>query len=166
MPQASAYAPIKQALVTRLSARPALAGVSVLGHVPVNTDEIRGPGGAPETVYVAGAEGVSEDIVFCAGGLRFDETFTLDVVCEVHGTDSSATQEQVDGRCNELLYELLADIAGQKDWDLPDLGLDVFDYLYFTPSTYLWGAARLQQTGVFAANVTQGLQVKARRSFT
>jgi hypothetical protein len=165
MSQASAYPVIKQALVARLQARAALANVNVLDHVPVNVDEIRTPTGAMETIFPVGADGTSLDVVFCAGALRFDEEFILDLVVEVHGTDSDSTQPVVDARVNELLYEVLADIADQQNWDKATLGLDVFEYVYFTPSTYLWGETRIQQTEVYAANVTLGLGVNARRSF-
>jgi len=166
VPQASSYAAIKTALVTRLTARVGLTSVNVLRHVPVNVDDLRTDAGTIEAIWVAGAEGISEDVVFCAGDLRFDETCTLDIVIEVHGTDSDDTQQAVDERCNELLFEVLADLAAQNDWDKAALNLDVFDYLYFTPNSYLWGEGRLQQTGVYGANVTVGLEVKARRTFT
>lgn len=166
MPQASAYAVLKTALVTRLKARAGLNNVNVLRHRPTNSDDLRTPSGAMEAIWVAGAEGISEDVVFCGGDLRFDETFVLDVVIEVHGTDSLSDQETVDERCNELLFQVLADTAAQGSWDTQALGLDVFDYLYFTPSSYLWGDGRLQQTGVYGANITQGLEVKARRTFS
>lgn len=166
MPVESSYSVVKAALVTRLKARPALAAVNVLGHVPVNKEDLRTGTGAQEVVYLAGATGTFSDVVFCAGNLRFDETLVVDVVVEVVGQESDDSQAVVDARCNSLFYELLADVAAQQTWDFAALGLGVFDYVYFTPATQTWAQGRVEGTvSAYAAAVTVGLQVNARRSF-
>lgn len=163
MPQASSYPAVKHALVARLRTRPALTNVNVLDRVPVNMDDIKTDAGTNEAIWVGGATAVSADVVFCAGNLRFDENpVELTIGIEVYGTDSEDTQPAMDVRANELLYEVLAEVANQGDWDLDALGLDHFDYVYFTPSTYEWSEGRLQQTGVFGAAVEMTLGINAR----
>lgn len=167
MPVESTYSAVKEALVARLAARPGLAAANVSDHVPVNVDDLRSPSGRFETIAMGDATGSFSTVVFCGPGqLRFDEELVLAVLVEVHGTDSvDGTQPAVDRRVNELLYELLAEVADQQSWDLPTLGLDVFDYVTIVPATQRWSAGRLTQTGVYAASCEVGLAVSARRSF-
>lgn len=166
MPAASAYDTFKAALITRLQARPALADVNVLYRVPINQDDIITPSGTREAIWVGGAEGTDDDVVFCAGDLRFDETYEQEVGIEVLGTSSGDTQATVDARLNELLFEVLADIAAQLDWDFAALDLDVYDYLWFSPRRKRWTGGRLQQTGVFAGGLELFIEVRARRTFS
>lgn len=162
----SAFPEITAALVTRLRARPNLINVNVLDQIPVNKDDIRTESGAFEVIAMTEGADVWNDVVFCGGDLRFDESLTVTVLHEVQGVDSSATQAAVKRRVNELLHETLADVAAQADWDKAALGLDVFDYLFFTPSGGRWVPGRLQQTGVFAAAYELDLGVRSRISFT
>jgi hypothetical protein len=161
----SSYSVLTAALVERLAVRPALVNVNVLDHVPVNKDDIRTEVGTFEVIAMAEGIGTFDDVVFCDGGLRFDETLVITVLIEVHGTDSNSTQSVVKARVNQLLYEALADVADQQSWDKAALGLDIFDYLFFTPATQRWSPGRLQQTGVFAAACELGIEARSRRSF-
>lgn len=161
----SSYSIIKSALVDRLGTRGSLTVVNLLKHIPVNTDEIRTPVGTLEVIAMGDATGTFDDVVFCAGGLRFDETFDLTVMIQAQGVDSNATQAAMDARVNELLYEVLAEVADQGTWNR-DHGLDAFDYVYFTPSTQDWHPGRLQATSVYACAMDLGLRVRARRNFT
>jgi hypothetical protein len=165
MPAESTYSVLKKVLAARLSARAGLAGVNVLLQVPTKTDEIRTPTGAFEVIAMAEADGTFDDVVFCDGGLRFDESLLLTILIEVHGVDSDDTQDKIDARTNELLYELLAEVSTQASWVPSTVELDVFDYVFFTPATQQWAPGRLQSTSVYATAMELGLQVSARRSF-
>lgn len=163
----SSYSVLTAALVTRLTARSAIvnAGTRVLDYMPINKDDIRTPTGSFETIAMAEGVGLFDDVVFCDGNLRFDETLDITILIEVHGVDSSHTAPVVKRRVNELVYELLADVSAQQSWDKTALGLDVFDYVWFTPSAQEWNPGRLQQTGVFACACEITLQARSRRSF-
>lgn len=166
MAEASAYGLFTAALVTRLKARSGLVNVNVLDQIPVNKDDIRTVVGTYEVIAMADGDGDWDDVVFCDGALRFDETLIVTVLHEVHGTDSASSQADIKRRAGELLYETLADVSAQAAWDMAGLGLDVFDYLFFTPGHHRWVPGRLQQTGVFAAACEQDIQIRSRRSFT
>lgn len=163
----STYSVLKQALITQLGRRPNLisAATKLLTYVPVNPSDMRTDLGTFEVVATGEAEGAISVEVFTDGGLRFDELLDLTVVIEVHGTSSEDTQARVDTRVNEILYEVLAEVSAQTTWDQAQLGLDVFDYVIFTPSTQSWSPGRLQQTGVFAARCELGIEARSRRRF-
>lgn len=166
MPAESSYSVLTAALVARLRQRTALVNVNVLDFLPVNVDEIRTPAGTFEVIGMGEAVGTFDDVVFTDGGLRFDEVLDITVAIEVHGTDSASTAPVIKQRVNALLYEVFADISVQAAWDKAALGLDVFDYVWFTPAVQEWRPGRLQQTGVYACACDITLQARARRSFT
>lgn len=165
-PVESSYSVLTAALVSRLKARAALANTNVLDYVPVNVDDILTPVGTYEVIGMAEGIGTFDDVVFTDGGLRFDEALQITVLLEVHGEDSSDTQAVVKRRVNELLYEFFAELAGQVSWSgSAQLGLDVFDYLFFTPATQRWSSGRIAQTERFAASCEIGIESRSRRSF-
>lgn len=164
-PVESSFSVLTAALATRLNQRPALTSVNVLDFMPINKDEIRTETGAYEVIAMSEGIGTFDDVVFCDGNLRFDETVTITVHLEVQGTDSMDSAPVVKRRVNELLYELFADISVQASWDKAALGLDVFDYVWFTPATQEWNPGRLQQASVYACWCDIGLEARARRSF-
>lgn len=161
----SSYSVLTAALVTRLKQRSALAAVNVLDFRPVNKDEIRTETGAYEVIAMTEGIGLFDDVVFTDGNLRFDEVLDITVLIEVQGTESADTAPVVKRRVNELLYELFADISVQAAWDKTALGLDVFDYVWFTPSAQEWNPGRLQQTNVYACACEITLTARSRRSF-
>jgi hypothetical protein len=164
----SAYPLIKAALITRLTVRAGLQGVNILAHPPISRDELRSPTGRNESIFFAGATGPFADVIMSAGDLRFDETPVMTVVAEVTGTTSEHTQLDVDARCNELVYEVLTEIAGQHTWPLSTYGLDVFNYVWFTPASGTWNTGRIDgiPAGAYGASFELGLQVQARRTLT
>lgn len=165
-PHGSAYSLIKSALVFALEARPGLAGVAVSYDAPVRPLEVTGPTGAHEAIWCDRAEGPLDSVVFTAGDLIFDENLTLDLVIQVLHKNSG-TQQAADERAAELVYEVLAEIARQKEWDFADLDLSQFEYLYFLPVSQAWVPGFLEgTTGGHGASCRLGIQVRARRSFT
>lgn len=166
MTQATAYSTVKQALVTLLEARQGLSGVKVSYGPPVNIPDIRSINGSWENIHFLGVDGGTfDEIVFCDGGLRFDEDYVQEVRIQVLRPTNIGTQKACDERVGELLYELLAELAGQHDWDLASLSLDHLNYLMVLPATQEWDVGRLEGTAGHAAGIKLGLQVRARRSF-
>lgn len=166
MPQASTARVIKAAFVARLKARPALANVNVLPYIPVHQDDMRTRVGTLEVIAMAESAATYDEVVFCGSDLRFDETRQQTILIEVHGTDSTdGTQDAVDQRVDELLYEVQRDMANQRAWDFAAVGLDVFDYCYFGPAADRRMPGRLQQTSVFAAACELIVEIRSRRSF-
>ena len=164
MAHASAYSLTKSALVTLLAARAGLQGVAVSYQAPVGAPDVAARG-SHESIFCDDAEGDFDDVVLCAGGLRFDETLTVRLVIQVLRGSSLGTQQAADQRAEDLLYEVHAEIAGQNDWDLADLKLDVFDYFQVTPASQRWVTGFLPSGAGHAARCELGLLVEARRSF-
>lgn len=164
MAHASAYSLTKSALVTRLDARPGVQGVAVSYQAPVSATDVEGRG-ALEAIFCDDAEGDFDNRVLCAGDLRFDETLTIQLVIQVARPTSLGTQQAADRRVEELLYEVHDELAGQNDWDLAELGLDVFDYFQVTPGAHRFVTGFLPSGEGHASRCELGLLVEARRSF-
>lgn len=167
VPVESTYSVVKQALVTRLQLAGTLSSTNLLTHMPTTVEEIRTTNGKYEVVAMAEARNTYDDVVFTDGLLIFDETLLQTVVIEVHGVDSLDTQQVVDTRANEILMQVLAEVARQSTWDLAALGLADFDFVTVTPDSGEWHPGRLQQpTATFATSYDLVLEVRSRRSFT
>src|SRR5690606_4918859 len=130
MAHATTYSALKSLLVTRLKARTGLAGVSVLYQAPKDPADVASLG-SREAIWFLGAEGEFSSVVFCDGGLRFDESVDITLVAQVLGTDSLHDQENVDRRCEEVAYEILAELADPdfRDAITADTTLSAFDYV-------------------------------------
>lgn len=105
MSYGSAYATVKAALLDRLAERDALAEVPILPRRPLEASE------TTEAIWLGDASGAIGVTVFTAGRLQLDEDHELTVFVQVLGEDSDATQESMDARCDELLFEVLAAIS-------------------------------------------------------
>lgn len=163
---ATAYAPVKAALVQLLVARSGLAGVTVEYHAPEKLPDIKSLSGSWENIHFDDARGDFASVVFCNGGLDFDEDYVQIARLQVLRPKSLGTQQVCDERVEQLLYEFLAELSRQANWDLEDLGLDFLDYLMVTPVSQTWTTGRLGgTTGGHAAGLELGLRVEARRSF-
>src|SRR5690606_24548424 len=153
------YSAVKSLLVTRLKARTGLAGVSILYQAPNDPTDVQALG-SNEAIWFLGAAGEFANVVFCDGGLRFDENVDITLVAQVLGTDSLHDQENVDRRCEEVAYEILAELADPdfRDAVAADSVLSAFDYVIVTPSTQEWQTGRLPQPGSpYAAGVQFGV---------
>ena len=162
--QAVAAPGVGQALTTMLRLRPELGNVRISDSVPVTTEEVRTVLGAFEAIWVSGATGTFNSVVMRAGSLAFDETVSLTVNGQVLGRTSDDDQRSVTTRAGELLYEVLAEVAGQESWDQAALGLNVFDYVWFTPTNYTLDPGRLEgQAKAYAAGWSIDIQVRSRK---
>lgn len=166
MAQATAYSAVKAALATLLRARVGLASVTVSYGAPEKLPDIKSIAGSWENIHFDGAEGDFSNVVFCDGGLDFDEDYVQTCRLQNLRPESLGTQQACDERVEEMLYEVLDELSGQADWDHADLGLSYLEYLIVTPLTQEWTTGRLGgTTGGHAAGLELGLRVQSRRSF-
>lgn len=163
MAYASAYTAAKAAIQTRLQARSGLADVAVGYDKPSDADDVR-TRGSNEAIWFGDAEGSFDDVVLCAGNLRFDETLTVTLVIQVLRPTSTGSQQSADARVDEILYEVAAEFSGQNSWDLADLDLDAYDYFQISPRGYRRFPGFLSPEG-HADRIELDLLVRSRRSF-
>ncbi len=123
MPVGSSYAAVKAAIVTKLSARPGLNDVSVIGQPPVKPEDLKGPNGSGKAIWIADAEGSYENVVFLAPDLFLDESYNLKVVIQALPRDSGDTQAITDRRVDEMLYEVLQQAALEEASDVNAWGI-------------------------------------------
>jgi hypothetical protein len=162
------YSAIKSLLVSRLTARSALNGVKVNYQPPSDPLDVQSLG-SREAIWFTDADGTFDNVVFCDGGLRFDEDIIIGCVIQVLGKESLDDQEQVDQRVEELLLEVLAEIA-DPDFrvavEQTDPVLSAFDYVLVSVATQEWRVGRLAQTGkAHAGGCELGISVQSRRSY-
>jgi hypothetical protein len=157
MAHGTTYSAVKSLLAARLLDRLGPEGVAVNYQPPVNPLDVNSLG-SREAVWFGDAEGEFSNVVFCDGGLRFDEEIVITTVIQVLGKDSIDDQETVDRRAEELLLEVLTELA--------DPVLAAFDYVIVTVASQQWKAGRLEQTGkAHAAGCELGVRVESRRSY-
>jgi len=165
----STYSAVKAALVTQLDARSGLAATSVLYQAPERGSEVRGESGAWELIFFDDAEGTSGVRVFAGPSpLIFDEEYIQTCVIEVQIPDSSGTQQAVDDRAMELLYEVLHELSHQAEWDYTALGLGPadFEYVDLVPASWSTNTGFIVPTKGHGARIGLGIRVRARRLFS
>jgi len=167
MAHGTTYSALKSLLVTRLKARIGLNGVTVRYQPPIDPLDVNALG-SREAIWFGDADGLFDNVVFCDGGLRFDESLLLTTVIQVLGAESLDDQEQVDRRIEELLFEVLGELA-DDDFRIAvqdDATLGVFDYIIVTPETQQWTVGRLPQSGkAHGAGIELGIRVESRRGY-
>lgn len=168
---------LKAALVDRLRDRAAttsspLLGVNVLDRGPVTKDDVWTDLGTEEYVALIDATGTVDVVVLNAGNLRFDETMQLTVQIETLGQDTLDTQTVADDRLNVLIYEVLEQVATQKEWLSTYTGaaggpdLSAFDYVWTTPAGVTLVTSRIEgRPQAAGAGATIALEVRARRTY-
>lgn len=127
----SSYATVKNALATLLAARTGLAGVAVSSQAPVQESDVTSSTGAFDAIWIDDTEGEYSDECFRALPLAFDETYGLKVVIQSIKPTTAGTQYAADLRVDEMLYEVLAQIANDAT-----LGVHSFNYLYALPTAF------------------------------
>ncbi len=165
----STYSAVKAALVTQLKARSGLANTTVLYQPPERGSEIRGDSGTWELIFFDAAQGSAGVRVFAGSSpLIFDEEYDQTCVIEVQIPDSSGTQQAVDDRAMELLYEVLHELAHQATWDYDALGLGAadFEYVDLVPASWSTSTGFVMPTKGHGARIELGIRVRARRTFT
>lgn len=168
MAHGTTYSAIKSLLVARLGVRSGLAGVSILYQPPLNPLDVNSFGGSREAIWFGDAVGEFANVVFCGPELRFDESITVTLAIQVLGKDSESSQERTDQRVEELLLEVLSELASNAfrvAVEQTDTILSAFDYILVTPSTQEWHAGRLGPDKTYAAGMDIGILVESRRSY-
>jgi hypothetical protein len=167
MAHGTTYSAMKALLVERLKDRIGLAGVAILYQAPFDPLDVNAFGGSREGIWFSDADGSFDNVVFCDGALRFDESILLNLSLQVLGSDSGDTQQITDERVEELAYEVLGEIASPEfriAIEQTDPILSAFDYVLVTPELQVWHAGQLNGK-VFAAGATLGIRVESRRSY-
>lgn len=164
MSHGSAYSVVKAALVTQLAARPGLAAVNVSYQAPIKPEDVRSETGAYELIHMGDAEGEMDAIVFGgSANLTWDETYTQEVVIQV--LQASSTQQDADDRMEELLYEVVAELANQQAWNFAALDLSQFANLTLVPISARRETGYLEGQNGHGATCVLGVEVQYRRSF-
>lgn len=163
MPAGSTYAALKAAIVERLQARSALSAVSVLYRPPERADEVAGESGVNESIWLDEAAGDHTNVVFGGLPLCLDESYSLALVIQVLRPTSDGEQQVADERVDELLYEVLSELAHD-----PSFGVDApeFDLVQVTYSSFTRTGGFLQSGSGHAAGAELELAVQARINFT
>lgn len=167
MAHGTTYSAIKSLLTARLTARSGLHGVAVRYQPPLDPKDVNSVG-AREAIWFGDTEGDFSNVVFCDGGLRFDEDITIVCIIQVLGKESLDDQEAVDRRVEELMLEVLAELADPAFAAavLADAVLAAFDYVMVTPASQQWRVGRLGQASTaHAAGCELGIRVESRRSY-
>lgn len=108
----SSYAAVKTALQTLLDARSGLDNVSVLSQAPLKPSELAGADGTSDAIWLGDTTGEYSDECFRALPLAFDETYDLTISIQSLKPTSAGSQVAADLRVDQMLYEVLAQIAG------------------------------------------------------
>lgn len=160
----SSYAALKRAITTQLKARSALSAVSVSYQAPLQAKDVLDASGSGTAIWLEDSEGAHENVVICSLPLQLEERYALGLIIQVVFDSSDGTQEAADERCDELLYEVLAELAND-----PTFGLstgDPYNYLHVTRSTWRRGGGFLPSGAGHGAWIRLLLDVEARIHFT
>ncbi len=157
----SSYSTVKNALFTLLTARSGLAGVAISSQEPIQATDVTGSGGLRDAIWLVDATGTYDDQLFRGQPLSFSETYGLVVAIQSVRESTAGTQLAVDTRVDEMLYEILDQIATDAT-----LGIHTFNYLYALP------ASLRRITGIMKTGVGHGsrceltVEVRCRHTFT
>lgn len=157
----SSYATTRNALFTLLAARNGLAGVVVSSQPPIQASDIVSSTGASDAIWIDDAEGDYSDDCFKALPLQFDETYGLKIVIQSLKPSDDGTQYQADLRVDQMLYEVLDQIAGDAT-----LGVHSFNYLYVLPSAFKRVTGFLPSGAGHGSRCELTVEVKCRHNFT
>lgn len=158
MAYGSSYYTVKTAIIEALQGRPGLAEVSVLYQVPERPQDLAGPSGIADVIFLHDAEGSYENVVACGLPLKLDESYNLVLVIECIRTDTDGTQSIVDQRVDELLGEVLGELANN-----PTFGVTEFDFCRITRGSFRRTAGQLGSG--HGARCEFDLEINARLSF-
>jgi hypothetical protein len=143
-PIGTAYSSVKGAIVHLLQSSTSLqeSGTIVSYETPANQTDIRTDKGKYEAIYFDDAgtgigpvtgDSKQDNVIICSLPLRIEEEFTLPLWIVVLEPNRDDTQEAADRRVDELLFEVMKEIASY-----PTLGLEnvpEFDYLQVTKAS-------------------------------
>lgn len=159
----STYSTVKSAITAQLAQRSGLSGVDVLAAPPVDALNIHGPSGSGKAIWIVDAEGDYDNVVMCgAGRLDIEESYGLTIVLQAMPVNKSETQASTDLKVDEMLGELLLEIAADPTWGL---AVPPVQYLETTRGSFRRFVGPLGQTAIRPSRCEFDLNVEARISF-
>lgn len=156
----SSYSTVKAAIASRLAARGGLSAVSVSYQAPKDAYNVAGPTGVQDAIWLDGADGDYDNVVVCGLPLRLEERYDLLLVVQSLRAHSLGTQQSADTRVDELLFEVLDELATD-----PTFGVTGFDYLQVTRGRFRRWTGFLPNGAGHGAGAELRLEVECRHAF-
>lgn len=160
----SSYSSVKWAIHDQLAARAGLQGVAVSYQAPVQATDVQDSSGSGEAIWLDDGAGEHNNVVICSLPLQIEEQYQISVIVQVLRPSSLGTQREADLRVDELLYEVLHELATDPTWGLSNVGN--FVYLHTTRSTFQRVTGFLPSGAGHGARAELNLQVDSRLRFT
>lgn len=155
----SSYATAKAAIVSRLETRGGLSEVTVRYQAPVVASDMGGASG--DAIWLDAAEGDYENVVICGLPLRLEEIYSLTLVVQSLRPTTDGTQQAADERVDEVLYEILAELAND-----PTFGVTAFNYFQITRGSFRRITGFLPSGAGHGARCELDLNVECRHTFS
>lgn len=149
-------AAVRAQLVTRLQARPGMAGVVVSYQVPTVPEQLAGDA----VFFDASAEGSVSSLAIKALPARFKERWEQGVVIQRLPADDADDQADAEARVAVLVGEVIDLLAAD-----PSLGLSLADWGRVTvlPESWRWDAG-ITDSGGYVVRCVLQLRIEADRS--
>lgn len=163
-PVGSSFSTLKWEIYLALKARAGLQGVAVSYQAPVQTQDVQADGGTFEAIWLDDGSGEHENRVICSLPLQIEEIYGITLVVQVLRPESLGDQRSADLRVDELLYEVMAEIATNPTFGLSNSG--PFVYLHVTRATFQRVTGFLPSGAGHGARAELLLQVESRLRFT
>lgn len=154
----SSYSTAKAAIVTKLTARGGLSGVSIKYQAPEKTADVGGESG--DAIWVDDAEGDYENVVICGLPLRLEEVYSLKLVIQSLRPSTTGTQQVADARVDALLFEVLTELATD-----PTFGVTAFNYFQITRGAFTRTTGFLPTGAGHGSRCELDLNVECRHVF-
>lgn len=159
----SSYSLLKSAITSRFQQRAGLQGVAVSYQAPLQADDVTGSAGSYESIWLDDTDGEYENRVICALPLQLEETYSVRLVVQVLAPESEGTQEVADRRVDELLYEVMSELAYDPTFGLSGTGNIV--YLHATHGPFRRITGLLPNGMGHGARFEMNLEVDSRLEF-
>lgn len=160
----SSYSTLKWAIFQQLQARAGLQGVAVSYQAPVQAQDVQDSTGSSEAIWLDDADGEHENVVICSLPLQIEELYSIALVVQVLRPSSLGDQRAADLRVDELLFEVLSELATDPTWGLSNTGN--FVYLHTTRTAFRRVTGFLPNGAGHGARAELALRVDSRLRFT
>lgn len=159
----SGYSTVKFAIYNQLRARANLQGVAVSYQSPLQAEDVQSSTGSGEAIWLDDADGEYENVVICSLPLQIEELYNITLNVQVLRAESEGTQYEADKRVDELLWEVMNELANDPTWGLS--GTHNFVYLHTTRGIFRRVTGFLPGGAGHGARCEMNLEVKSRLSF-
>ena len=120
MAEGSSVYAVKAALVTLLTARAGLSGVSISHQAPTKATDLKTTTGNFDAIWLGDADDSTNVVVFSGLPLRLDESYELDLMVQVLRPTTTGTQAVCDARASVLLGEVFGLLSSNPTLGLAD----------------------------------------------